>query len=158
MDKHKTYIIKFLEKVTGIKDIQLETPPNPEMGDLAFPCFQLSKKFKKSPNDIAQDLAKKFETSKSINQVKALGPYLNFFINKEQIIKSTIEEILEKKDKFGSTNQGKKKKIILEHTSINPNASSTSSKLWYDLYWMTYFFPILRIFLLINSLRRLLRR
>ncbi|MAG91965.1 arginine--tRNA ligase [Candidatus Woesearchaeota archaeon] len=123
MDKFKAAIINFLKKETKLDDIQLEIPPKPEMGDYAFPCFSLSKEWKKSPNEISQELSIKFKSSHLISSVKVLGPYLNFFINKEKISQETIKDILKHEDKFGSSNLGKNKKLLLEHTSINPNAS-----------------------------------
>jgi len=123
MDKFKEEIINFLKKETKLENIELEIPPNPEMGDYAFPCFVLAKEWKKAPNDIAQELCNKFKPTKLINEVKVIGPYLNFFVNKNKIIEDTLKDILKQKDKYGSSNIGKGKKIILEHTSINPNAS-----------------------------------
>ena len=123
MDEFKDAIIKFLKKETKIENIELEVPPNPEMGDYAFPCFVLSKEWKKYPNEIAQELSKKFKPNDLIVGVKVIGPYLNFFINKNKITEVTIKQILKQKDRYGSTGIGKGKKIILEHTSINPNAS-----------------------------------
>lgn len=123
MDEFKDDILKFLKKETKLENIQLEAPPNPEMGDYAFPCFVLSKEFKKSPIDIAKDLSLKFKPTKLVNEAKPTGPYLNFFVNKNRMAHDTIKEVLKQKGKFGSSNIGKKKKILLEHTSINPNAS-----------------------------------
>ena len=45
----KQEIIKILEKETKVKDLTIEVPPNPELGDYSFPCFSLAKVFKKSP-------------------------------------------------------------------------------------------------------------
>ena len=123
MDDFKEDILKFLRKETKLDNIPLEIPPNPEMGDYAFPCFILSKELKKSPMEIANELAEKFKSGNLISQVKVAGPYLNFFVNKDKIAHDTIKDVLKQKDKFGSSNIGKKKKILLEHTSINPNAS-----------------------------------
>ena len=122
MDKFKEEIIKALEKEVKT-DIVLEIPPKPELGDYAFPCFSLSKIYKKNPNDIANDLALKLKKSKGIAEIKAIGPYLNFFINKNALTEGTLTRILKEKDKFGSSNIGKNKKIVFEQTSINPNAS-----------------------------------
>ncbi|MFT4261578.1 MAG: arginine--tRNA ligase [Candidatus Woesearchaeota archaeon] len=61
-----------------VKDL-LEVPPNPSLGDFAFPCFSLAKKLKKSPAQIASentDINASF-----LKEVKAVGPYLNFFLN-----------------------------------------------------------------------------
>lgn len=123
MDKFKASITEFLKKETNLEDIELETPPNPEMGDYAFPCFALSKTWKKAPNEIASELAKRFSPNDSISEIKANGPYLNFFVNKGRIAEETLKQILKQKDKYGASGIGKGKKILLEHTSINPNAS-----------------------------------
>ncbi len=123
MQEFRNSIINFLKKETKLETIELESPPNPEMGDYAFPCFSLSKQFRKSTAEIAQELANKFKPNEFIFEAKALGPYLNFFSNKEMLAKATINKILKEKQKYGSLEKGKGKKIIVEHTSINPNAS-----------------------------------
>ncbi len=123
MDKFREEIVELLKEETRHENIVIETPPNPEMGDYAFPCFSLSKLYKKAPNEIANELAAKLAKRGSIKEIKAIGPYLNFFINKDKLSHDTIKEILKQKDKYGSSDLGKGKKLILEHTSINPNAS-----------------------------------
>lgn len=123
MDKFKEEIIQLLKEETRHENIVIEVPPNPEMGDYAFPCFSLSKTYKKAPNEIANELAAKLAKRGSIKEIRANGPYLNFFINKDKLSHDTIKEILKQKDKYGSSDPGKGKKLILEHTSLNPNAS-----------------------------------
>ncbi|MBS3097081.1 arginine--tRNA ligase [Candidatus Woesearchaeota archaeon] len=123
MDEFKASIINFLKKEANLENIELEIPPNPEMGDYAFPCFVLAKEWKKSPNEIALELSKRFKPSDLIMDVKVIGPYLNFFVNKNKIAETTIKEVSKQKEKYGSSNIGKGKKILVEHTSINPNAS-----------------------------------
>ncbi|MBI2558262.1 arginine--tRNA ligase [Candidatus Woesearchaeota archaeon] len=123
MDEFKSAITDFLKKETKLESIELEVPPNPEMGDYAFPCFMLAKGWKKSPNDIAQELSGKFKSNDLVSSVKVIGPYLNFFINKLRITESAITQVLKQKNKYGSSGIGKGKKILVEHTSINPNAS-----------------------------------
>lgn len=123
MHKFKEHIIDLLKKEAKAENIELEIPPSPEMGDYAFPCFPLAKTYKKSPNEIALGLSKKLKKDKFIDEVKVAGPYLNFFINKKTLTEETIKKVLKEKNSYGSSNLGKNKKIILEHTSINPNAS-----------------------------------
>jgi len=123
MDEFKNTIIRFLKKEAKIDKIELEVPPSSEMGDYAFPCFTLAKELKKSPNEIAQELSKRFKPNNLISEVKVIGPYLNFFVNKNKITEEIIKEVLRQKDKYGSNYAGKRKKILVEHTSINPNAS-----------------------------------
>lgn len=118
----KEQVIKHLSKHTQInkQEIEklLEVPPTEELGDYAFPCFTLSKKLKKSPNEIAQDLLKKID-SKEFEKVEAKGPYINFFLNKTDLAKETLTKILKEKDKYGSSNLGKNKKIVVEYSSPN---------------------------------------
>ena len=123
MNRFKSSIIEFLKKETNLENIELEVPPNPEMGDYAFPCFILAKESKKTPNEIASELSKKFKPNDLISGVKVVGAYLNFFVNKSKIAELIIKEVLKQKDKYGSSDIGKGKKIVVEHTSINPNAS-----------------------------------
>jgi len=115
-------ILKILEKETKVKGLKLEVPKDSLLGDYAFPCFQLAKVLKKSPMEIAQDLAKKIELNSVINKIEVKGPYLNFFVKKKELVSKVLKEIVKKKD-YGSLSLGKGKKILVEHTSINPNAS-----------------------------------
>ena len=126
MDQYQKQILDFLKKETGLEKVELSKPPNQDMGDYAFPCFELAKKLKKNPVEIANGFAKLFDAKKynKIEEVKGVGPYLNFFLKKESLAKNTISDILKLKDKYGSSSIGKGKKILVEHTSINPNASA----------------------------------
>lgn len=110
-------ILKILKKETK-QDLKLEIPPNPELGDYALPCFQLSKIYKKPPHEIANYLELKLKPSGFIHSIRAQGPYLNFFINKTELAKQTIQEILKKKDKYGSSNN--KERIMIEFSGPNP--------------------------------------
>ncbi|HBL07244.1 MAG TPA: arginine--tRNA ligase, partial [Clostridium sp.] len=60
----------------------VENPPKPEMGDFAFPCFQLAKSMKKAPNMIAQDLKGLLGNLDGFEKIEAFGPYINFFVAK----------------------------------------------------------------------------
>lgn len=117
----KQQIITVIAKQTGLKKEELEnlieTPPSIEFGDYAFPCFILSKKLNKNPNEISKELSVKISPSKEIEKIEARGPYLNFFINKKKLAK----HVTAINDNFGAQKQ--KERIILEHTSVNPNAS-----------------------------------
>ena len=100
-------------------EVKLEIPPN-EMGDFAFACFSLAKIAKKAPNKIAEDIAKKIKKSDWIEKVEAQGAYVNFFVDSKKLSSLTLKVILEKKDKYGFLEK-KNKKVIVEHTSANPN-------------------------------------
>ena len=110
------------EKEIGLElnDIlaSLEVPPNKDMGDYAFPCFRLAKTLRKAPNMIAEDLAKEI-SSDLIKEVKNMGPYVNFYVNYDNLSKYVISEILEKEDKFGSQEIGNGKTIVIDYSSTN---------------------------------------
>jgi arginyl-tRNA synthetase len=118
------------EIITGVlnsklitSEILLELPKDPLLGDLAFPCFSLAKQLKKSPAIIANELKELFGEVDFLEKIEVSGGYLNFFIKKSVLIEDTIAEIIDKKTTYGSSMTGAKKKALIEHTSINPNAS-----------------------------------
>lgn len=98
----------------------IEIPPNLQMGDFAFPCFKLSKQLKKSPNIIAQELTSRIDIKDSIfSEVKNIGPYINFYICPKVFSNNVINEILEKKDKYASSNDNLDKTIVIDYSSTN---------------------------------------
>lgn len=102
---------------------KMEFPPSADMGDVAFPCFFLAKELKKSPMLIAQDFKAKIDDLKSeyIDEVFVIGGYLNFKMNKSSILKEFFEICAQ--NKLWLENDYKGKTALIEHTSINPNAS-----------------------------------
>jgi arginyl-tRNA synthetase len=104
-----------LEKVMEL----IEIPPQSNMGDYAFPCFQLAKTMRKAPNMIAADLAGKFTTDNVVGKVEAAGGYLNFFVNKSEFIKTVLTEVLEKGKDFGTSTEGNGKTVLVEFSSPN---------------------------------------
>ncbi len=109
-------IKEILSKETGLKkeEIILEKPKE-NFGDYAFPCFILARKFKKNPIEIANDLKKKIKLTKDFEKVESSSGYLNFFINKEGLIKNLLDS-LNKKPK-----SKKKETIIIESPGPNTN-------------------------------------
>lgn len=119
----KDKIVAVLKKIISMNEREiensLEIPPNPELGDYAFPCFILAKKIKKNPIEIAQGLSKKIHKSKEIEKIEAVGPYINFFLDTKILAEKTISEILKEKNKYGSQNIGKGRKVLIEFSSPN---------------------------------------
>ena len=104
-----------LEEIVSL----IEIPPNKEMGDYAFPCFKLAKVYKKSPNMIAEDLSQQINTTDEISKVVNLGGYVNFFINKSSLAKTVIENVLTQKEKYGHSNLGEGKTVVIDFSSPN---------------------------------------
>ncbi len=97
----------------------IEVPPNPDMGDYAFPCFKLAKIFKKSPQVIAEELKENIKLDENIEKVEIVGGYLNFYINKLLLTKTVLTEIENSKENYGSSNIGEGKKVLIDYSSPN---------------------------------------
>ena len=95
----------------------IETPPNPEMGDYAFPCFRLAKTLRKAPQMIASDVAAAIEKPDSIEKIEVQGAYVNFFTNKSMYIEGVIARSTP--DTFGSSTEGEGKTICIDYSSPN---------------------------------------
>lgn len=100
----------------------LEVPPSQEMGDFAFPCFVLAKYFELSPQDIAVQVREKIkDNQKAFTDIQTIGPYINFFVNRNSLAIDTVVQILKQKQKFGKSDLGKTKKVMVEFVSPNTN-------------------------------------
>ncbi|MFO7295248.1 MAG: arginine--tRNA ligase [Clostridia bacterium] len=97
----------------------LEYPPNPEMGDIALPCFKLSKILRKPPMHIAQELASNITNMEFIDRVEPVSGYLNFFFNKPLFIEQTLKCILEERERYGSKPIGQGKTIVIDYSAPN---------------------------------------
>lgn len=119
----KEYTANKISEEAGLSNEQIltltETPPNPEMGDLAFPCFTLAKTMRKSPMIIASELAEKFGSDEFIEKAEAKGGYLNFFFNKGAFAKDTVSKVLESDGMWGSSKIGEGKTVLVEFSSPN---------------------------------------
>lgn len=96
----------------------LEKPKMAEHGDLAFPAFQLAKVFRKNPAQIAAELEEQV-SSPIIEKAETVGPYLNFFLKKDQVSRLVLNEMLEKRDAYGSSEIGKGKNVPIDMSSPN---------------------------------------
>jgi len=125
MADYEGEIRKIIHKLTKLDEekIILEVPKNPEHGDYAFPCFILSRETGENPVHKAKELAALIKPSGNVISVSHVGPYINFKVNKTALIGETIKNIFKEKDEYGSAHSGKWKKALVEHTSVNPNAS-----------------------------------
>lgn len=97
----------------------LEKPKDETMGDIAFPCFTLSKTLRKAPNIIASELKDKIGTDDVIEKVCQVGGYLNFFLSRKGFAKSLIGEIDAAGEDYGKSSEGEGKTVIVEFSSPN---------------------------------------
>ncbi|MDD4901992.1 MAG: arginine--tRNA ligase [Patescibacteria group bacterium] len=94
-------------------------PPKPEFGDLGIPLFALAKKTGKTPNEVSEAILNGIKFNETIIGAKAAGPYLNFFLDKKNLVKNVITEIDKEEEKFGRNKTGAKEKIVLEFSNVN---------------------------------------
>ncbi|MCZ0716992.1 arginine--tRNA ligase [Aerococcus kribbianus] len=100
-----------------IKDL-LEVPRHEGHGDIAFPCFVLAKQLRKSPQDIAKDLAQDI-SGEGIAEVEAAGPYINFKLDHELVSQNILKEIYAQGKDYGTLNIGKGENVTIDMSSPN---------------------------------------
>ncbi|OQO65301.1 arginine--tRNA ligase [Enterococcus faecium] len=96
----------------------LENPKSAEHGDVAFPAFSLAKVYRKAPQQIAADLAEKIDSA-NFEKIEVVGPYLNFFMNKELISKKVLQTVVKEKEHYGDSNIGNQGTVPNDMSSPN---------------------------------------
>lgn len=121
--KAKQQVVRELKQAVGSGFVptpdDLTNPPDPTMGDIAFPCFGLSKSLKRNPSEVALEIAAKIGPKEYIDSVKAIGPYVNFTFKTEVFGSELVKEILELTNKYGTSKIGKDKRIMVEYANLN---------------------------------------
>ncbi|MFY9177601.1 MAG: arginine--tRNA ligase [Caldicoprobacterales bacterium] len=111
------------EKISSLssEDIynMLEYPPDDKMGDVALPCFKLSRILRKSPVQIAEELVNEIPANPRIEKVEAVSGYLNFFLDKVSFIEDVLSTVLKEQDRYGASNIGKGKNIVIDYSAPN---------------------------------------
>lgn len=112
-------IINLLHQETKISTEELSSlvsiPPDPKLGDYAFPCFRLAG----NPKEAAEKLKKKLKLPEFVEKAEVAGPYLNFFLNPVFLSQKTLTEIFNKKKDYGKQDYGNKKSIVFDFSSPN---------------------------------------
>ena len=120
----KENIAQKISEVTNIDKEELKTyidiPPTSDLGDYAFPCFKLAKTLRKAPPVIASEIkeAIKFDDG-SIEKIEIVGGYLNIYINKASLAETVLKEVAEKQEKYGSSNIGMGKNVVIDYSAPN---------------------------------------
>lgn len=118
-----------MEAVTTADSLVVETPPNPEMGDLGIPMFPFAKSFRQAPPAIAAKIVALVQAQEAAQQVGtfvAVGPYVNVKLNKGAAIAAVLEKIASQKVNYGAyEDEGKKpfdgRRVMVEFSSPNTN-------------------------------------
>ncbi|MEX2804713.1 arginine--tRNA ligase [Streptococcus sp. H31] len=96
----------------------LEIPKNSDMGDWAFPAFTLAKSWRKAPQMIASEIAEKID-SEHFEKVEAVGPYINFFLNKNKLSADLIAQVISQGSDYGRQDLGEGRSVTIDMSSPN---------------------------------------
>lgn len=130
-------IIALLRRSLGDRldpsSISVDYPPQPGMGDFSVACFGLAKALGKPPAEIARGLADEFTAQRAhhgagtslLREAKALGPYLNFWVDEGWYFAQLFGEIRRRGAKFGTSKVGRGQKVLVEYFSPNTNKPMT---------------------------------
>ena len=102
------------EDVRGL----ITTPPDPDMGDYALPCFAFAQQLKRSPADIAQELADGI-VGDSVQEAQAAGPYLNVTVDRGELMRHIVGQVLQEGERYGGGNDGADQTIVIDYSSVN---------------------------------------
>ena len=119
----KVEISKMIANVLDLESAEIfegiETPPNAEMGDYAFPCFRLAKTLRKAPPVIANEIVAKIEKKNFIDEIKIEGAYINFFVDKGIFAKEVLSKVLTDHKDYGKSSIGAGKTVVVDYSSPN---------------------------------------
>ena len=118
----KQEIQKLIKGIIDVDNIELSIPPKSDMGDFAFACYELAKKEGKNPAELAQYIVDNIDTTQSdlVDDVKAFGPYVNFFLNEQTFATIVFNTLHEKREQYGSHDIGEGKLYMVEYACPNP--------------------------------------
>ncbi len=116
ISKEIAAIVPALEQETILN--LLEKPKKSSMGDLAFPTFSLAKTMRKAPQIIASELVGQINNS-YFEKVEAVGPYINFFLNKSEISAQVLKEVIKKREDYAQAAIGQGRNIVIDLSSPN---------------------------------------
>lgn len=104
-------------------DLAFVPPPKLELGDIALRTFEAARRLKMPPVELAKKFAGDVKYGPEVVEAGTAGPYVNFKLNRPSFASAIVAGVLGEGARFGSNGAGAGKKALIEHTSINPNAS-----------------------------------
>lgn len=125
-EKLKKQAAELLKNIFKEEDFYFEIPLIDEYGDLSSTiCFRLAKKYSTNPVELSRkveaEIKNFLDRYDMIKDVKAINGYINFYANYENFADNVFKEIFSLGSKYGSSDLGKGKKVLIEHTNANPN-------------------------------------
>ena len=97
----------------------IEVPPSQDLGDYSFPCFSLAKRFRKSPVQIASDIAGKIPENKLFDQVNVVNGFVNFTLNQSELASMLLPKVIKEHRDYGKNSEGVGKTVVIDFSSPN---------------------------------------
>ena len=123
LQEAKQQILTELKKAMGREFTptanDLVTPPNPAMGDFAFPCFTLAKELKRNPAELAVEIAAKIGPKGFIKSIIAQGPYVNFTLELVLLGSAVLMQIHELGERYGRAETSRGVRVLIEYANLN---------------------------------------
>ena len=122
-ERVKSALREFIARKHGAEvTVVTERPPRLEMGEVASPvCFELAKRLKRAPRQIAQEIAAEIGAVEGVARWEvAGGGYVNAFLERGAFFQAAFLRIMEEQAK---PTPGAPKTVV-EHTNINPNKAA----------------------------------
>ncbi len=121
-------VIPFVQRTynLSIGPFAVEEPPKIEFGDYAFPlAFELARRLRKPPRKIAEEIVTGIGPIEGFERLEAAGAgYINAYLNRTEFASAILKNELPKIEKLRRSLVAQRGKILVEHTSINPNKAA----------------------------------
>ncbi|HPJ97843.1 MAG TPA: arginine--tRNA ligase [Candidatus Hydrogenedentes bacterium] len=104
-------------------DLAFAPTPRPDLGDVALRIFDAARRLQCPPPQLAARIAGEVLFGPEVVEASPAGPYVNFKLNRELYARRIVASVLDAGDSFGTNRTGAGQRVLIEHTSINPNAS-----------------------------------
>ncbi|MGB4406017.1 MAG: arginine--tRNA ligase [Sphaerochaeta sp.] len=118
-----SYALTILEKEVKLPELAVQTPPKPELGDLAFPLFAYAKILRTAPAMLAASLKERIEkiSDRPLGDLLVAGPYLNIRIDMAALATSLSAAIEAEGSHYGENGSLGNKRITIEFSCPNTN-------------------------------------
>lgn len=97
----------------------LAPPRDESLGDYTLPCFAFAKELRRSPQEIAAELASALEALPSVERAEAAGPYVNLTVDRPRLLRHILGAVLREGEGYGGSDEGRGKTIVIDYSSPN---------------------------------------
>ena len=108
----------------GVAKPMVQPSRDPRFGEVtSTAAFLIARELRRSPREVAEEIAPRIDLSEAelIEAVEPVNGYLNFKVDWIRYAKAILDEVFSEGSGYGSSRIGEGKKVIIEHTSVNPN-------------------------------------